>query len=75
MKPVQPLSFHRVMASLEPSASGRRALLGRRNVVVLAAATVCLVAGYVTLDAGAASLAAVLLVVGYCVLFPLAIAL
>jgi len=44
-------------------------------VVVLVAATVCLVAGYVTLNAGAASLAAVLLVVGYCVLFPLAIAL
>jgi hypothetical protein len=33
------------------------------------------VAGYLTLFSGAASLAAVLLVVGYCVLFPLAIAL
>jgi hypothetical protein len=75
MKPVQRLSFHRLMASLEPSVSGRRGLLGRRNVVVLVAATVCLVAGYVTLNAGAASLAAVLLVVGYCELFPLAIAL
>lgn len=50
-------------------------LLGRRNIVVLLAAAGCLVAGYLTLFSGAASLAAVLLVVGYCVLFPLAIAL
>jgi hypothetical protein len=49
--------------------------LGRRNVVVLVAASGCLIAGYLVLSAGAASLAAVLLVVGYCVLFPLAIAL
>jgi len=75
MNPVQRLSFHRLMASLEPNLSGRRGLLGRRNVVVLVAATVCLIAGYVTLHAGSASLAAVLLVIGYCVLFPLAIAL
>jgi hypothetical protein len=53
----------------------RRGLLGARNVQVLVAAVVCLVAGYVMLEAGAVSLAAVLLVVGYCVLFPLAIAL
>jgi hypothetical protein len=75
MKPVQRLSFHRLMASSEPTVNGRRGLLGRRNVLVLLGATVCLVGGYVTLYAGAASLAAVLLVVGYCVLFPLAIAL
>jgi hypothetical protein len=41
----------------------------------LVAATACLVAGYLVLAAGHASAAAVLLVVGYCVLFPLAIAL
>jgi hypothetical protein len=63
------------MATTEPIVSGRRGLLGRRNVVVLVAATVCLIVGYVTLHAGSASLAAVLLVIGYCVLFPLAIAL
>lgn len=63
------------MAITEPNTGERRRLLGRRNVLVLAAATACLVGGYVTLQAGAASLAAVLLVVGYCVLFPLAIAL
>jgi hypothetical protein len=50
-------------------------LLGPRNLVVLAAAVAFLVAGYLTLAAGKPSVAAVLLVVGYCVLFPLAIAL
>jgi len=43
--------------------------------VVLVAAILVLVAGYALLKAGSTSLAAVLLVVGYCVLFPLAIAL
>ncbi len=75
MKPVKSLSFHRLMTSSDPTVGGRRGLLGRRNVVVLVAATVFLVAGYLTLSAGSASLAAVLLVIGYCVLFPLAIAL
>jgi len=63
------------MPSAEAKPRSRRGLLGRRNVVVLGAATACLIAGYLVLDAGAASLAAVLLVIGYCVLFPLAIAL
>ena len=49
--------------------------MGRRNLVVLLVAIVCLIAGYMTLHAGSSSLAAVLLVAGYCVLFPLAIAL
>lgn len=53
----------------------RRALLGPRNIVALAAAVGCVIAGYLLLQAGSASLAAVLLVVGYCVLFPVAIAL
>jgi uncharacterized membrane protein len=53
----------------------RRAVLGRRNLLVLAIAIITLVAGYALLKAGNTSLAAVLLVVGYCVLFPLAIAL
>jgi heme O synthase-like polyprenyltransferase len=52
-----------------------RGLLGPRNLVVLGAAVVVLVVGYLTLSAGHPSLAAVLLVIGYCVLFPLAIAL
>jgi hypothetical protein len=53
----------------------RRFLLARRNLVLLAAALLVLVAGYLTLAAGHASAAAVLLVVGYCILFPLGIAL
>lgn len=50
-------------------------MFGRRNLVVMAIAVAALVAGYLTLSAGHASLAAVLLVLGYCVLLPLAIAL
>ena len=44
-------------------------------LVLLAIATLTLVAGYAVLNAGHPSAAAVLLVVGYCILFPLAIAL
>ncbi|MDZ4673792.1 MAG: hypothetical protein SGI84_05005 [Gemmatimonadota bacterium] len=55
--------------------SGRRALLGGRNLAALAAAAICLVAGYLLLQGGSTSLAAVLLVLGYCVLLPVAIAL
>ncbi len=54
---------------------GRRPLLGRRNLFVLAGAIVVLTVGYGLLQAGYSSPAAVLLVLGYCVLFPLAIAL
>ena len=75
MKLVQRLNLHGLMATAETEPRGRQRLLRRRNIVVLVAATACLVAGYATLYAGMASLAAVLLVVGYCVLFPLAIAL
>lgn len=71
---VQRLKLHGLMA-LSEETGGRRGLLGRRNVIVLVAATGCLIAGYLTLQAGSVSLAAVLLVLGYCVLFPLAIAL
>jgi hypothetical protein len=53
----------------------RRFLLARRNLIILAAAVLVLVAGYLTLAAGHASAAAVLLVIGYCVLFPIGIAL
>lgn len=54
----------------------RRVPLGRRNLVLLGAAVATVVAGYLVLQAGLSpSLAAVLLVIGYCVLFPLGIAL
>lgn len=53
----------------------RRSFLTRRNLVILAAAVLVLLAGYLTLAAGHASAAAVLLVIGYCILFPVGIAL
>jgi hypothetical protein len=63
------------MSQTEFAPGAKRAVLGRRNLVVLVAAIVVLVAGYALLKSGSTSLAAILLVVGYCVLFPLAIAL
>jgi hypothetical protein len=63
------------MAQPDAQPGARRNLFGRRNLVVLSAAVAILVAGYFVLSAGHPSVAAVLLVVGYCVLFPLAIAL
>jgi hypothetical protein len=58
-----------------PAAGTRRFLLARRNLLILAAAVLVLLAGYLTLRAGHPSAAAVILVLGYCVLFPLGIAL
>jgi hypothetical protein len=63
------------MAQPDAQPGSRRGLFGRRNLIVFAAAALCVVAGYAVLAAGRPSLAAVLLVLGYCVLFPLAIAL
>jgi hypothetical protein len=54
---------------------GRRAPLERRNIVILSAAVITIAAGYALLSAGHPSLAAALLVLGYCVLFPVGIAL
>ncbi len=51
-----------------------KATFGIRNRVVLAVAVGTLAGGYVLLASGSASPAAVLLVLGYVVLFPLAIA-
>ena len=53
----------------------RRFVLARRNLVILALALLLLIVGYLTLRAGHPSAAAVILVIGYCVLFPLGIAL
>ena len=62
------------MSASRPQAAPRRRFLERRNLILLAAAVLTLVAGYAVLSAGHPSAAAVLLVVGYCVLFPLGIA-
>ncbi len=63
------------MPASPKSPARRAALFGRRNLVLLGTATLAVSAGYVILAAGHPSAAAVLLVVGYCVLFPLGIAL
>jgi len=60
---------------VSPPTRTRRTPLRRRNAVLLGAAVTALVTGYGLLGAGSASAAAVLLVLGYCVLFPLGIAL
>ena len=52
----------------------RRTLLGRRNIVLLSAALLTVLAGYALLQAGNPTMAGVLLVFGYCVLFPVGIA-
>lgn len=56
-------------------ASPKHFVLAPRNLIILALAVLVLVAGYLTLQAGHPSVAAVILVVGYCVLFPIGIAL
>ena len=63
------------MSESTSGATNRRSPLGRRNLLLLAGAAGSLVVGYSLLVAGSVSAAAVLLVVGYCVLFPLGIAL
>lgn len=63
------------MPSSDSTAPGTRLRFGRRNVLLLALAVVSLIAGYSWLHAGGTTGAAALLVLGYCVLFPLGIAL
>ncbi|HEX5388094.1 MAG TPA: hypothetical protein VFW66_15440 [Gemmatimonadales bacterium] len=52
-----------------------RVPISRRNLLLLGAAVLTVAAGYGVLETGSAAAAAVLLVFGYCVLFPLGIAL
>ena len=59
----------------EPSTGGAQLRFGLRNVLFLGAAVAALVAGYLWLHAGGTTGAAALLVIGYCILFPLGIAL
>lgn len=51
-----------------------RRTVPRRNLVILGAGLASIAAGYVVLAAGHPSAGAVLLVLGYCVLIPLGIA-
>jgi uncharacterized membrane protein HdeD (DUF308 family) len=46
---------------------------GKKNYLVLALAVVVIVIGYITLGQGSLTLAPILLVLGYCVLIPIAL--
>ena len=61
------------MTSPSDSTTRGRLPLTPRSLLLIGAALACIVAGYVVLSAGHASAAAVLLVLGYCVLLPLGI--
>ena len=61
------------MPDLTPARARLR--FGPLNFALLAAAVACLVVGYVMLSKGSTGAAPVLLVLGYCVLFPLGLAL
>ncbi len=63
------------MPSSDSTAGRQQLRFGRRNVLLLGAALVSLTSGYLWLHAGGTTGAAALLVLGYCVLFPLGIAL
>jgi hypothetical protein len=63
------------MPSSDSHSAGAQLRFGRRNVLLLGAAVIALVAGYIWLQAGGTTGAAALLVLGYCILFPLGIAL
>ncbi len=59
----------------EKVSSSAKLRFGPRNFVLLGAAIVALAGGYVLLAGGSTTLAPILLVLGYCVLFPLGLAL
>ncbi len=48
-------------------------VLGQRNVLLIVAGIIVIVAGYMLLGRGSITLAPLLLVIGYCVMVPLAI--
>jgi hypothetical protein len=59
----------------EKTLASGRLRFGRVNALLLGSAVVSLAAGYLLLAQGSTTLAPVLLVLGYCVLFPLGLAL
>jgi hypothetical protein len=46
---------------------------GRTNYILMGAALVAIILGYISLGSGSITLAPILLVLGYCVLFPIGI--
>jgi len=64
-----------LVSMIEQGPASAKLRFGRKNVVVLGVALVALAVGYTLLAAGSTTLAPILLVLGYCVLFPLGLAL
>lgn len=61
------------MPTTESGAGSPATLFTSRNLLLLLVALATIGAGYAVLVSGTAGTAAVLLVVGYCILFPLAL--
>lgn len=62
-----------LMAGKETKAEGSRWPFGPKNYAFLGAALVSIIIGYIALASGSITLAPILLVLGYCVLFPIGI--
>ena len=60
-------------SSAKADANGVEWPFGKNNYIIFGAALVVLGIGYITLAAGSITLSPILLVLGYCVLIPLAI--
>ena len=65
----------RLRAMLEAEMAHSRLRFGSKNTVALAAAVVSLALGYWLLSRGSTATAPLLLVLGYCVFFPVGLAL
>jgi hypothetical protein len=59
----------------DPSIARSRLRYGPRNFALLGAALFCITVGYYLLSKGSTTAAPILLVLGYCVLFPVGLAL
>jgi len=59
----------------EPGVAHSRLHFGRKNVIALGAAALSLAVGYWLLSRGSTTVAPILLVLGYCVFFPVGVAL
>ena len=59
----------------DPSIARSRLRYGPRNFVLLGTAACCVALGYLLLARGSTTAAPILLVLGYCVLFPVGLAL
>lgn len=68
-------SGYMLVSMTDKGSASARLRFGRKNAALLGAAVVALAAGYAMLAAGSTTLAPILLVLGYCVLFPLGLAL